>query len=421
MQLTEESDSKLPMLSKCIGPAVLVTTRSVSGKATIGTAIHRHLELRAMKGVVSALAMLDETIDEFDLSEIEVAIAKSRCRSFRFEPPRGAGAELALAWRIDGDSAEVVKVRGGQGEYALPANVWAPGTIDIIYAAPEPLLWQDGRATCPDVSTLWVIDYKTGDDTWVDPVERNAQLANGAAKAAIWTGASRVVPAILHVERGDGILEAVREPWDADRISAAMWSTFDLHERIHAARQASPDEVRSMLIEGYYCRYCPSLAYCPIKAERVRNLLSLGTGEGALESVEAAKLAMMLPQIQDLARHMEQVVKAHVLEHGPIDVGNGRYYGPQTKQRDLIVGAPMFKLLADKLGKDVALDAITITKSNIDAAIKRDHDARNIKRKRAAVMREVLAAGYSVEAIRKESYEKWGLFKPGEEEEDDEP
>ena len=414
IKLTEQSDSGLPIIKKCIGSGALQRAQSTNPAAIMGSAIHKHHEQRAHLGVQMAIAMLDETIDEFELSEVHASIARARCRNSTFEPPRGSGAEIALAWRIDGEQAEVVKVRGGQGSYHVPTGVGAPGTIDLIYAEPEPLLWSHGQATCPRGSTLHVLDYKTGEDAWVDPIDHNAQLASAAAKAAYWTGATRVIPEILFLENRDHWWDRVEKPWDEDRIDKAMWDTFELHTRVQEARQKPM--VASELVEGYYCRFCPSLAYCPLQGDRIRNLMSLKIDrvEGPLDPKEISRVAAMLPVLNELAAWCDHVVKAYANEHGPIDVGAGRLYGRRTRMVDALDARKMWPILVEVLeDTDAPYEAVKMKKTYVDNAIRLAHSRKGVRRQKAAAMRRILAMGHASGAIEKEEQDRWGIYIPG--------
>lgn len=414
VHLTELSDSSLPTVTKCIGPAVLRRANRINAAAVMGTAIHKHHELRAKVGVEMALAMLDETLDEFELSDMHASIARARCRNSTFEPPLGCGAELALAWRIDGDEAEVVKVRGGQGSYELPDGVGAPGTIDLIYAEPEPLQWDRGQATCPPDSTLHVLDYKTGEDAWVDPITHNAQLASAAAKAAYWTGATRVIPEILFLENRTHWWDRVDRPWDTDRIDKAMWSTFKLHTKIHECRQRS--SIHSELVEGYHCRFCPSLAYCPLQGDKIRNLMSLKVDrpEGPLNAAEVSRVAAMVPIVRELGAWCDDMVKAYAREHGPIDVGAGRLYGPRSRPVDVLDPRKMWPIIVEVLGDaDAPYDAVQMRKTYLDKAIRHSHARKGISRQKAGALRRILAMGHDSGAIEKEEQERWGIYIPG--------
>jgi len=423
IQLTSVSDSSLPMGKKCLGSVALERVRRTNEKAEIGTAVHKHMEVRAELGVYRALELLDETIDAFGLSEFNANMAKAKCKKCEYEPPAGAIAEVALAWRIDAEdgSAEVVRVRGGQGQYELPEGVGCPGTVDLIYSEPDPLFWDEetGNPVCPENSVLHVLDYKTGEDAWVDPIEHNAQLASAAAKAAYWTGAQLVVPEILFVEARTMWFDRVQQAWDIDRIDQAMWDTFELHTRIAKAKQRTM--YSSEYVEGYFCRFCDAMPHCPIKGQRIRNLLErkIDNASGALKPDEVSRMVAMMPILRDLVSWCESMAQAWVRENGPIDVGAGRLYGVQDKPKDEIDARAMWKLVLEELkDEDAALEAVKISKSGISEAVKIAHARQGLKRQGSKAVRKILARAYDSGAITKVPGEKWGIYIPSTDEED---
>jgi hypothetical protein len=400
-----------------LGSVVNPRTDHHNWAAVKGDAIHAHLDARSKLGIERAREQVDKLVESFGMPEIEASIAKAMCRTFDYEPPPGSIPEIALAWRVDGDEAEVIEIRGGKGKYELGPTEGAPGTFDLIFADPDPLEWDGDVPICPDNSTLWVVDYKTGSDAWVDPIEVNYQLKSAVAKAAYWTGARRVMPAVLYVQRGGGVWDVPDEPWAEDKIDQAMWDVFDLHEQIAAAQKAGRLD-RSQYVEGYYCRYCPSLSYCPIMHERVRNLLEFNAErrQGVLTEAEMRRAAAMLPIIQQLGRWIESVVKTHVKEHGPIDIGAGRMYGRKVKPVDVLDGAKLIPIISEVLGdEESAMAAVQMTKSSIDTAVRKAHEKKGIKRQASRAMRQILAKGYDSGAIEKQNSEKWGVYVPGEE------
>jgi len=418
VNLTELSDSRLPILFKCLGPGYLQTSKHLSAPADAGHAIHAQLDARVKFGPAQAFAMIDEIVDEYDLPEIEAEIAKARCRSFEWNPPAGSGSELGLAWQVEGTKCKPVLVKGGAGSYTLPEGVGSPGTIDLIFSEPEPLIWENGLATCPKGSVLWVCDYKSGSEVWVDPVHRNAQVASGVAKAAVWTGAEQAIPAIIYIKRGEGIWEVEDEPWDMLKIKDAMRSIFELHTKIHEARSA---KTKPPLVEGEHCRYCPSIAYCPAKAASVRSLVKAHTPKApvVITQTDAAKLAQMYPVLSDLVRKLDEALKAYVREHGPIDIGGGKEYGFVEGVTDTLHPNVWLDLLKERLG-DEALDAFKVTKAGVKGAIKAHHEKFNIERQQAAWMRDLMNTAKVQGGVTTEKKETLKVYRKPETETEEE-
>jgi len=411
--LSKWSDSFLPLLAKCLGPAVLARIDHTNVKADSGSAIHRHLELRAEVGYEAAMAGLEQTIAEYGLDEVEASIAAARCRHFTWTPPPGAIAEIALAWD-ELDDYEVKPIRGGQGKYAVTDYLRAPGTIDIIFSEPEPLiLTEGGQPICPKGSVLWVCDYKTGVDTWVDPIETNWQLRSAAIKAAKWTGAREVMPAVIYVGRGEGTWDVASRIWDLDRIERVRKQVFDLHARADTAR---PENLT--LVEGYHCRYCPAATSCPAKMATVTTLLTEPKPIARLDAQRARQLAEVLPLVRDMAAKADETLRQYVRENGPIDMGGGRFWGPVATRRDVLLPKVWVPLLQKALGQ-FASHAIKIEKAALGRAIAAQHEHMGMKRAKSIAMRSILSEAGKLGGILSEPCEKWILYRKQDEEDNE--
>ncbi|MFA5053781.1 MAG: DUF2800 domain-containing protein [Parcubacteria group bacterium] len=412
MRLSNRSDSGLPILAKCLGPAVFRTVEHLSAPADSGSAIHKHMEHRALHGYEKAMQMLEQTVSDYDLNEVERDIAMARCRHFNFQPPEGSIAEIALAWNtsID-DEPDVVCVSGGQGRYETRWRVGAPGTIDLLFAEPEPIFWRGDRPRCPSNSTLWVCDYKTGSETWVDPVERNWQLKSAAVKAAQWTGAETVVPAIIYVGRGEGIWDVVETPWDEERLREVREQVFELHAKICSA---TPETVK--LVEGYHCQWCPAITSCPVKIHSVQTLLGMSMDEiePGISTEMAIQMANTLPIIRSMVGKSESALKAWVREHGPIPVGNGRYWGPRQKRTETMLPSVAIPILQKALGSYMNA-AITISKSGLNKAIDAYQEASGLRKgARAAAMRDILVRVGKEGGLVSKPREEWCFYREGD-------
>lgn len=403
MFLSQSSDSRLPLLSKCLGSVVLRGFGNTGPKADMGSGIHAHMEDRARFGLETALARLEQTMSEFDLDDKERDIAIARCRHFTFLPPSGSIAEVALAWNTLGG---VVEIEGGKGVYATIEDVGGPGTVDLIFSEPNPLTVQFDRPRCDEDSVLWVCDYKSGSDVWVSPIETNWQLKSAAAKAAKWTGAKRVVPAIIYVGKGDGIWD-IGEMWDAERIDFETKEVHSLHSRIASATQ---DNVK--LVEGAHCRYCPSVTSCPAKLSSVAAITG-SDYQMQLDPESAKKLAETLPVVKDIVRRSEAALRAYVEENGAIDMGDGLEFGLVRKARDYLVPKIWIPLLQKALGR-YAYSAITITKAGVDRAVEEQHYDMGLKRAKAISMRSILSEAGKRGGILSEHYDALELHRKAE-------
>src|SRR5580658_5874186 len=170
------SGSMLPIVSRCAPAGILPRVHHDNPKGDSGSAMHEHVLVdRLVYGIDGAIARIPALAKKWDLDDRDTGFLKWRCKTFEWTPPRGAVTEIALGFCEDGSG---VRVKGGKGDYPnLPPEVILPTQIDALWAEPDPLVVDEsGKVTCPEGSTLWVVDLKTGKDQYVEDVEHNAQI-----------------------------------------------------------------------------------------------------------------------------------------------------------------------------------------------------------------------------------------------------
>lgn len=407
------SGSTYSLARKC--PASMVLPRSNWGSspaADMGSAIHEHLSDRVQFGVDEAFARIYDTAKRWNLDEDAERIFEARCRSFKFTPPPGAIAEFPLALLGNGDVATCV---GARGEYAVPDGAIMPLTLDAMWSEPQPLDMSTGLPRCPEGSVLFVVDYKTGSDENIDAIEENRQLNAAALLAARYTDAALVLPAVILVRAGDGVWDTLTAPAKIDDLA---WVEAEIHatDRKCSAELAKLEAGKPLkLVEGTHCLYCPARDRCPAKVAMVRDVLGSESPDLAvpLSTADRARLATMLPQIVRWADKAKSLLKADVEANGPIDLGDGRVWGPHVVLRDELdpnVGLP---LLVDEIGDTHAQSALTITltKGGIEDAVKAAHAEAGIKRQVSPTIRRVLARMHDAGGIQKVSKVYWETHK----------
>jgi len=163
--------------------------------------------------------------------------------------PAGALAEVPLGYFPNGSTR---RIEGGAGEYTDVGQLLS-GTLDAMWAEPAwlptPFDHLLDLPLCPPDSTLWIVDWKTGDEENVVPIERNWQLRAGALMAARWTGARRVIPAICYINAAE-CAEAVREGrpytgrWEVGAVlDAAALDAIEVELRAVLARARGEEDV----------------------------------------------------------------------------------------------------------------------------------------------------------------------------------
>ena len=365
--------SGLGLVATCPGSASLPHARTRSAPADFGNATHALIAGRIEGGEPDA----DTIAAEHGLSEDDAGRLAYLAKHMRLDVPAGALAEVPLGLWPDGS---VRRTRGGQGRYEDDGQVLS-GTVDAMWAEPIPLdvggdpPIPEYRPYCPPSSVLFVVDWKTGDDEYVAPVSRNWQIRAAAMLAARWTGARRVVPALVFVnpaECAEWLREHPGEPYpgrwevgaeldesalagiEADvrrvlgaagigggngqRQAAAAARSGDAHrEESEAAGRAIGSRVHPPLVTGAHCAHCNASAACPALARQAMTLIQ--SNDGLVSADTAARLAGMLGPARKVLDEVETAVRAYVKAHGPIAVDDDHVYGPETEPREKLNAA----------------------------------------------------------------------------------
>lgn len=410
------SGSALAAGIKCAASAVLWRVLgSGSSASTIGSALHEHIRHRNLYGVSSAVEMLPELAARFELDEDETALFIARAKAFEWSPPRGSVAELALCLFEDG---RVEAVRGGKGQYDdLPPDALVPAQIDLFWAEPTPLFREGDRIVCPPESTLWVVDFKSGREDYVDAAEQNAQAVAGAVLAGKYTGAQRVISGIVFLRKGQGIWDIPDFVYDRALLDH---SEKILRDAVSAVREQADRHRRGLPLayrEGMHCNLCRARHACPAHLASIKGWLAEPNPiePGALSDEQARRLAEIAPSLRRFVASIDAALRVHVEEsQRPIELSDGRRWGPHAKGAEVFDPDKAVEALAVEVGPEKAAKAIkrTISKQAIERVIKADHAEREIKRKGAEAMRGVYGRLRAADGIRKVARVQWGVFKP---------
>lgn len=409
------SGSSYGRVRKCPPSAVLPQVRH-EGPDAVGNAIHEHLALRVSVGVDEAIAQLDAICLRWRLSANETGIVRARCVGFEWCPPKGAIAEVALCLMEDGT---VQRITGGRGRYELPTGGLFPMTIDVMYSAPSPIEWDDaGQPYVPEGSELWVLDYKTGIEVNVDPVENNAQADAGAVIASIWTRAQRVVPGILFVRKGVGEWDV--GTWLGPKQLAARQEEIrrTLARVAEQAALLARGEPLTGFTVGAWCDHCDAQSRCPAKTAALASLIGdvPKLGDAPLDEEQLRKLLTMAPQLERLAKAIKAAGRAHVEATGtPIDLHHGRAWGPHPHIEKVLVPEVAASVLAEDLGVEKARAAVRILLSR-DAvkAAYRDAFPDETDKDIESRVRRFYGRCIDREALREDQATWWSAYRTGE-------
>lgn len=443
--------SRAPSLSglghvvACPGSASLPRQARVGvRRSALGTAIHRLIQWRLEDKQPSLAEIAENPLSTDDAGRLSFLAAH-----LRLPVPSGAMAETSLGMFLPTRDVEVTpcavrRIEGGAGSYPDVGQVLS-GQIDILWAEPAPLALTAEGWRCPFGSTLWVVDIKTGDEANVPPVERNWQLRGAARMAARWTGATRVIPAIVFVNAAE-CAEAGR----AGRVYEGRWEVgapldalaldgIETEIRAALARAKGESDGRSekevlglrrpdglrdsdevhdlragpALILGPHCEHCPARAACPAFGAEARNLIRLEmlaacVEDGSLTPKGVSYLAGILPALKSTIARAEEAVRAHAEAHGPVLLADGREYGPALEEVTTFKTQETFDALAVVVGEDEANKAAEFTAAGIKRAL--DEAPRGAF---SALMKDVEARGGLVRGAREVWRRRWPA-KPAE-------
>ncbi len=364
--------SGLQRASVCSAAPTLPHFGHLNKTAALGNAMHEMIERR----IIGEEKSPELVANGWELEGIERGRFFHLVRTFDPKIPAGTLAEVALGLFEDGT---VRPVEGGQGKYLHAPGLILAGTIDAMWSSPHGL---DGE-TCADSDELWIVDWKTGDEGNVAPPAKNWQLRAAAVLAAKWTGAKRVVPAICFVEPGEG-------RWDIGAVIGpeellAIESTL----RDILADVATQER---RFVTGPQCEYCPGRPGCPAHIAEAKALVTSSpeTLGLSLTAEDARRIAGLLPGAAKVLELAKQALRLYVTEHGPLELADGKVYGPQTARRDTYATRISYEALAREIGDEAADVAFRTSKGAMYDAVGAAHDAAGVKRKKGAAMAKIM-------------------------------
>ena len=399
------SASKLHLAQYCIypfAPGVDVPRDEVGEAAKLGTAWHAVVERIVAMGPSSGPAQL---IDEC-LRNAGLDPETSRVQLTAMRPVQVAGdivrdhvtARAEVSYGYDPESGEAVEIGLSMGR-RYPEDVPMPCTVDVV--------WTESQG---DDYVVVVRDWKTGNRDNVEPAAHNLQLALLALCAArvIDCDAVRVELAFISPD-GDVDIDAhTYAPLDLIAIDERIG---DIWARVYAPG-AAPEP-------GPHCTsaWCPLRFVCSSTQSAIAEVAPATVSPdgqilmpGApMPLVVASPSAITGPEHAAWVRHrldaviaaydqIEKVLKAWVAEHGAIDCGDGKVWGPITYNVEEIISYRYEELVSaitlylpePEVRK---LVAATVTKTALEAACKAAAQPRKGAEKLRAVMSELQRQG----------------------------
>lgn len=412
--------SGLQQADVCPGSVVLPRFGSVGTKAAVGSAVHEYNALLGEQGREAADAAADDIADFWGLAAKDRAIYFAKCRSLDLQIPDGAQYEVPLCMRADGT---VQPVTGGHGEYDAPDDAIVAGTLDILFATPEPLL--DDRWCSPD-SVLWAPDLKTGDDAYVPPIAYNWQARVAALLGARWTGAEAVVPAIVYPGPGGGAWDVNRKhgkpaPLRAEELAKVEADLRALHARVSEQADNVEQGKLPRLVTGAHCTYCSARPACPAHVAEARALV---TGDLALLAApmtmeQIVRGAGIVGPARAALEKLDDMCRLHVNLQGPIPLAGGRVFGPRASEKQVFHTRETYQAIREEIdplvgeaeGARLTDAAFGTSRDAIYDVLREAHKAAGIKGKMKEAYERITSKQGVVSTV---PAEKWGAHYPKE-------
>ena len=390
--VVRRSLSALDRLRVCPGSAVLPSIAHRNVEAAVGNAVHAWIHVAANEGESTANARRGALADDEELA------GESRERFHKLvhgldgcPAPAVAITELAMALLEDGT---VVPIEGGKGQYPTIQGLVLPGTIDAMWCelngVPVPFEWVGSRPRVPRGAILWVVDWKTGQEEYVTPIQFNRQLRGAAVLAAKWTGAEGVVIAIGYIDGGAPRWEVYTDKYGRALVMGAP-ELQDAEADVWAivADAMAQDPAAPTLVLSPHCGWCDSKVSCPAFVAAPRAMIAaVDATPGALTQGQAEQLLPLVMATKKALALADAALKVHAREHGPIAVPGGKEWGPKATTKTSFETAATFPALLDVLApivgderaSELAHEAFETSKGAlwdaVGAAVDEENEAR---------------------------------------------
>lgn len=292
--------------------------------------------------------------------------------------------EVAVALDVEAGTARELGRGKDREVYSLAKPNESVGTIDVLGLTEDAVV---------------VYDYKTG---WrhYDAVEENWQLLSYAIAAALAFNRSHAYIGIIRVpDHADPYF--IKGELTRFQLEDGLERLRELNDRIADLRMAQLAGERLRVTTGEHCKFCPAVARCPAIARLQRRLTS---GRGArlpeLNEQNAHLYVEAVRRGEVAVEQLKEKLQAYAAVH-PIDLGNGKAYGPYPFKKESINVEIAVPVLVEMLDPEAARDAVKITravtKERLEEGI-RSYKNRNpgkkvvIKRMKAAVLEQLSQA-----------------------------
>jgi hypothetical protein len=304
-----------------------------------GTAVHKFLERVPQVGRDEALLEVDAQhraiCSDIELTKISDLMSLS--------------TEVALAYNWVNDSARRLTPVAHRA-YEIDPSCEVAMTLDVVGVSE---------------SRVYVGDYK-GAHAWLPAPEQSYQLAAGAvALARLYRKDVARVEYIRIRDDGtprrfDAELDFLALEGAAERIRELMSTTPE--RRAAILRGETPD-----VVEGPWCKYCPSKDHCPARTALIRQVMTPEAPDYsvAITPENAAQVYATLKRAKGALAQIEGALyayaKATPIPLGEDEDGSLRFFGELRRQgNEELDGAIAHQVLTELYGGEAANKAVSM-------------------------------------------------------------
>lgn len=375
--MTLPTFSALERALACPASEVLPHADTSGGYAPLGNAVHHYINGAVLTDRETALEHVPEEY-------------RALCEAIPLdELPTNVSSEIPFA--IDVRTGLCRRLPDGDGwrDYSDATEDEICGTLDAVGIG----------------AIGYVGDYKTGRS--VTHPSRNPQLLAGALALTRAYQLSECKVEAIYVHGGSVYRQSAVV--HAFELSAFLLRLVHMREvidqwwmsRVPCLDHDSPMGRGAVTVAdvapGSWCRYCPAFQACPAQQQ-----LGLTMTDGSLANrvegwcglLDAEQATIAYGQWQAMKRltaRVGDILTAYAKEHGPIDIGDGRVYGPVEYPGNEKIDGPILRAHAIRLFGHVFADDATqhvTTKSLVDKAIKAHHKLHDLSQ--AEMRRQLL-------------------------------
>jgi hypothetical protein len=346
------SGSEITRVKACLGSAVYPRINRTTKGAKMGSIRHRYLQrVNELGGDGAAVTQALAEIADEAVRKLMAALVLDGLPL----DPNAYVAELGVAWDWETGRARELH-RGGERDYSMLGPTEIPATLDSAAKL------GDARA--------YVGDYKS-EYSYQAPAREHAQLRFGLlAVSRLW-----------HCYDG-GLVEITRprdsgEAWrDGDELDAFDLAEVaeeirELAERVVAARRAYEERgVMPPTNVTDACVHCPAAHACPAQGQAIARVID--PAQQQLTRELAAKAYFWIKAAEARLEEYKGALRAYVFQQGDIPLGDGRVYGIQRRNHNVIEGRKLWQHIEQLHGVDAAWVAaeVKISMSSLDDALR---------------------------------------------------